>query len=101
MSPRPFFDGAPVEVPCTITIEQTDEHFHAHVELDGPAMAEAGDSVQVLGDPVQISFGEKCTFRRVAVLRRAGMLRRAWTRLMAHFEMTELYDISFTPRRTL
>jgi len=101
MTARPIFDSAPVEVPCTITIEQTNEHFHAHVELDGVVMVEAGDSVRVLGDPVQISFGEKCTFRRVAVLRRAGILRRAWTRLLAHFEMTELYDISFTPRRTL
>ena len=101
MSVGPWFDSAPVEVPCTITIEQTNEHFHAHVELDGVVMVAPGDSVRVLGDPVQISFGEKCVFRRVALLRRAGLMRRAWTRFMAHFEMTELYDISFTPRRTL
>lgn len=101
MTTRPLFDSAPVEVPCTITIEQTNEHFHAHMELDGMVMMEPGDSVRVLGDPVQISFGERTEFRRVAVVRRSGVLRRAWTRLLAHFEMTELYDISFTPRRTL
>lgn len=101
MIPRPFFDSAPVEVPCTITIEQTNEHFHAHVELDDVVMIAPGDSVRVLGDPVQITFGQKTVFRRVALLRRAGLLRRAWTRFTAHFEMTELYDISFTPRRTL
>jgi len=29
----------------------------------------------------------------------AGPLLRAWTRFAGHFEMAELYEVSFTPGR--
>jgi hypothetical protein len=38
-------------------------------------------------------------FHRHATVRRAGALRRAWTRFAGHFEMAELYEVSFTPGR--
>lgn len=101
MTGAPLFDDKSVEIPCTIVIEQTEEHFHAHLELDGDRRMAPGDSVRVLGEPVEIAFGERREFRRIALVRRAGLLRRACTRFLALFEMTELYDISFTPRRTL
>ena len=36
-----------------------------------------------------------------AVVTRAGAIERAWTRLLGNFELTELYDVSFTERRSL
>ena len=87
------------ETGCRIEIEQSAEHFHAHVKLDGNVPIFPGDSVQVHGDPVTVSFGEKVSFDRSATVRRAGPLRRAWTKLAGHFEMAELYEVSFNAGR--
>lgn len=82
---------------CRIEIEQSSDHFHAHVKLDGNVPIFPGDSVQVHGEPVMVSFGEKVSFDRDATVRRASPLRRAWTKLSGHFEMAELYEVSFNP----
>lgn len=90
-----------IEIPCTIEIEQTHDCFHAHLALDGDIAIRPGDQVRVHGDPVRMAFGEKRTERRRATVTRAGLLRRAWTRLTARLELRELYEVSFTPRRML
>lgn len=90
-----------LHVGCTLEIEQTHESFHAHVVLDEEISIYPGDQVTVQGGPIRMTFGEKRTERRVAIVRRAGFLRRAWTRLAARFELDELYDVSFTPQRLL
>jgi hypothetical protein len=84
---------------CTIEIEQSPEHFHAHVELAGDIDMQPGDQVQVHGEPIMVGFGERRVFERRATVRRAGLLRRAWTRFASNFELTELYEVSFTPGR--
>ncbi|MBS0277420.1 MAG: hypothetical protein JSR81_07355, partial [Proteobacteria bacterium] len=45
-----------IEMPCTIEIEQTHDHFHAHLALDGDIPIGPGDRVQVHGAPVRIAF---------------------------------------------
>ncbi len=87
------------ETGCRIEIEQSAEHFHAHVELDGNIPIYPGDRVQVHGEAVSIAFGEKAVFDRTATVRRAGLLRRAWTKFAGHFELAELYEVSFNPGR--
>lgn len=87
------------ETGCRIEIEQSPDHFHAHVKLDGNIPIYPGDRVQVHGAPVMVSFGEKVTFERSATVQRAGLLRRAWTKFAGHFEMAELYEVSFNPGR--
>ena len=84
---------------CRIEIEQSADHFHAHVKLDNNVPIFPGDSVQVHGEPVMVAFGEKVSFDRSATVRRAGPLRRLWTKLSGHFEMAELYEVSFNPGR--
>lgn len=86
-------------LPCRISIEQSDEHFHAHVELAEEIAIFPGDKVHVHGDPIQIRFGESAEYRRTATVTRAGPLLRAWTRLVAYFDMAELYEVSFNPGR--
>lgn len=93
--------GRTIEVACTIEIEQTHDCFHAHLMLDGDIAIHPGDRVLVLGEPVRMRFGEKRSERRRATVTRAGLLRRAWTRFTARFELQELYEVSFTPRRVL
>jgi hypothetical protein len=90
-----------VTVPCTVEIEQTPESLHAHVTLDAGFDIEPGDEVQVHDAPTAVPYGERIVVRRTATVTRAGALERAWTKLIAHFELTELFEVSFSERRTL
>ncbi|CAA2141227.1 hypothetical protein [Hyphomicrobium sp. ghe19] len=90
-----------IDVPCTIEIENTFESLHAHVNLDGNLEMNAGDEVLVHGDPVRVPYGQKVSLRRLATVTRANRLDRAWTRLLARFELTELYEVSFSSERKL
>ncbi len=84
---------------CTITVEQSPDHFHAHVELAGNVQIEPGDTVCVHGAPISIAFGEKAVFERRATVTRAGPFKRAWIKIAAYFDMSELYEVSFNPGR--
>ena len=85
--------------PCTIEIEHTAESLHAHVALDGEPELRPGDRVRVHGEPIRVRFGDRLTLRREATVERAGWLERQWTRLAARLELSELYEVSFTPGR--
>ncbi|TRD12799.1 hypothetical protein FGU71_09020 [Erythrobacter insulae] len=84
---------------CTISVEQSSEHFHAHVELDGNVALHPGDKVRVHGDPISIPFGHSAVFERAVTVTRAGPLTRFATRIAAYFEFKELYEVSFNPGR--
>ena len=87
------------DVPCRISIENSEDHFHAHVELDGDLAIHPGDKVRVHGAPIHLPFGQSATFARTATVTRAGPLQRAWTRLISYVDVTELCEVSFTPGR--
>ncbi len=89
------------EVPCTVEVEHTADSLHAYVELDGDIDIGPGDEIIVHGEPIQPAFGEKIIERRQATVKRANWLGRMTTRLHAGFELTDLYEVSFTPRRKL
>ncbi|MCJ2127851.1 hypothetical protein [Methylobacterium sp. E-045] len=95
------FGRRTVEVPCTVEIEQTPETLHAHVTLDAAFEIEPGDEVQVHDAPTSVPYGERLVVRRTATVTRAGILERLWTRFAGHFELTELYEVSFSERRRL
>lgn len=87
------------ETLCTITIEQSPEHFHAHVELPEEVVMEPGDKVRVHGDPISIPFGSREVFERTATVTRAGPLKRALIKAAAYFDLAELYEVSFNAGR--
>jgi hypothetical protein len=87
------------ETPCTITVEQSPEHFHAHVELADDVEIQPGDKVRVHGAPIQIPFGTRRVFERQATVTRAGPIERALIRLAAYFDLAELYEVSFNAGR--
>jgi hypothetical protein len=93
--PRRFDTG------CTIEVEHTNESLHAHVALDDDAPIGPGDKVRVHGDAIRVPFGERLVVRRTATVQRANPLERLWTKIAARFELAELYEVSFTPRRSL
>ena len=89
-----------LDVPCTIEIEHTRASLHAHVDLEGIEVG-PGDTVQVHDAPTEVGFGEKVVCRRHATVVLAGWAERIWTKATAFLELTELYEVSFTPRRIL
>jgi len=95
------FGRSSFETPCTIEIEHTSDNFHAHVELDGEVRMEPGDRVLVHGAPIHVPFGERRVLRRSATVARASAFGRWWTKLSAALLLTELYEVSFTPRSRL
>ncbi|MDX2210126.1 MAG: hypothetical protein SFV20_07180 [Sphingopyxis sp.] len=94
-----LFASERFDTPCRIEVEQSAEHFHAHVELAGNIAIHPGDRVQVHGAPVMVEFGQRIVVDRTATVERASLLRRAWTRFTSNFELAELYEVSFTPGR--
>ncbi len=92
-----MFAATRFDTPCRIEIEHSDEFLCAHVELAGDVALAPGDSVSVQGEPIHVPFGERRIFHRVATVRRASAVERIWTRIAGHFEMTELYEVSFSP----
>ena len=87
------------ETPCRISVEQSSEHFHAHVELTEGIEMEPGDKVRVHGDPISIPFGSKEIFERTATVTRAGPIKRAAIKFAAYFDLAELYEVSFNAGR--
>lgn len=88
-----------ITVPCTITIAHDADNLEAHVELDGGVEPGVGDSVLIHGDAVKLRFGERVTLKREATLTRATAAQKLMTYVKARFELTELYEVSFSGRR--
>lgn len=86
-------------VPCTISVKHTMETLEAHVELDNGVKPTLGDRIIVDGKSVAVPYGESITLRRNATVIRANALEKLWMKLKSRFELTELYEVSFTSGR--
>ena len=86
------------DVGCTIEVEHGFDNLHAHVELDDGVQMEPGDQVRVHGAAIALPYGRRIVERRTATVTRATALGRAWTKVRAQFDLTELYEISFSGR---
>jgi hypothetical protein len=96
---RPKPDGTKViEVNCTVDLEHTNESLHAYVDLDGIKVA-PGDRVIVHDAPTEIGFGEKAFVERRATIIRATAFERFMAHVEGYLELTELYEVSFSPGR--
>ena len=98
-----FFSATPlmrrnINVACNVEIANTAEALHAHVFLNGLEV-EAGDSVLVHNAPTDVAFGESLSCDRRATVSRASWLDKLWVRLSSRFELTTLYEVSFSPDR--
>jgi hypothetical protein len=89
------------DIACTIEIEHGFDNLHAHVELAGDLPIYPGDSVRVHGGAIQLPYGRRIVEHRTATVTRATAFGRAWTRLRARFELSELYEISFSSAKPL
>lgn len=84
----------PRDVACAIDLEATQQHFHAHVALEGFEV-DAGDEVLVHGAPARIPLGSQLTLRSNATVRPASWLKRQWTKLTGGTAFQDLYDVGF------
>lgn len=87
------------DIPCRIEVRHGADFLAAHLHLPDGVLLHPGDRVRVHGSAVRVPFGQSATIDRTATVTRAGPLARAWTRLKGHFEMTELYEVSFSGGR--
>jgi hypothetical protein len=87
-----------LEVSCIMDIARTAEELHAHVVLEGVEV-QPGDTVLLHDAPPAVAQGTRMTCSGRATVVRAGRLGRAWARLGGMFELTSLYEVSFTPGR--
>jgi hypothetical protein len=99
MKPSSLLWRQTLDVGCEIEIDHSADNLGAHLSLDGDPEIGPGDRVRVYGPPIEVAFGDHFKVRRRAVIERATPLLRLWTKLTGHFEMAELYDVSFTPGR--
>lgn len=84
-----------IEVPCTVDLEQTTESLHAYVDIKGVEIG-PGDTIIVHDAPTHVAFGDRLLCHRRATIVRAGLLGNFMARLKGYFELTELYEVSFT-----
>ncbi|MFY7922209.1 MAG: hypothetical protein ACOVSI_07310 [Gemmatimonas sp.] len=82
------------EVPCTVDLEMTHDHFHAHVDLKGVEV-DPGDEVLVRNTPSRMAFGTTTTFESSAEVKRASWLKRQIVKLTGGTEIHELYEVGF------
>jgi hypothetical protein len=83
-----------VEARCLLDIEQTPASFHAYaIPLD--IEIQPGDQVLLHDAPSGIGFNEQLLRECRITVRRAGPLRRAWTRASEIFSLTDLYEVGF------
>jgi hypothetical protein len=101
MSFLPALRRRTFESPCTVEIESSAETLEAHVVIESDYDLRPGDEVLVRDPPVEPPFGERIIVRCMATITRAGLPERLWTRIAGNFELSELYDVSFTERRRL
>ena len=86
------------ETPCRVEVELSDEYCRANVVLADDYQVGPGDRVRVHGAPISVEFGERRVVDRIATVERASTAGRLWTKFAGHFEMAELYEVSFTDR---
>jgi hypothetical protein len=89
------------ETPCRVEVELSDEFCRANVVLADDYAIGPGDRVRVHGAPISVGFGERRVVDRIATVERASTAGRLWTKFAGHFEMTELYEVSFSDRTTV
>ncbi len=86
------------KTPCTVEIAHTSYDFFAHVELQDNSVR-PGDQVLVHNPPLSIDYGQHIKVDREATISRASWLARFWTKFIARFELTTLYEVSFSTTR--
>jgi hypothetical protein len=85
-------------VPYELDLANTWEDLYAHVHLENVDIG-PGDSVLIQQAPTQLAWGEKYSVKGDAVYTKASIWQKIWTRFFSRFEITMLYEVSFSATR--
>ncbi|NQW58665.1 MAG: hypothetical protein HQ456_08155 [Polynucleobacter sp.] len=85
-------------VPYQLEMANTWEDLYAHVDLYDVDLG-PGDIVQLIDAPITLAYGQKRIVQGQAKYRKASLFSRFWTRFIARFEITMLYEVSFSSTR--
>ncbi len=83
-----------IEAHCRVEIEKSPASFHAYAVPEGVEIR-PGDEVLIHDAPIRVDFGESLSRECRMTVRRAGPIRRAWTRIASLFLLTHLYEVGF------
>jgi hypothetical protein len=86
------------QVNYALEMSNTWDDLYAHVSLDNVDIG-PGDEVQLHNVPVDLPFGQKKYVVGRATYLKANPLTKWWTKMMARFEITMLYEVSFSTTR--
>jgi uncharacterized Zn finger protein len=95
-----LFTRSVEKAPCTVEVSHRFESLHAHVRFNNGAVVHPGDEVQVEGPPIMAAYGELIVEDRTAVITRASLIERVWTRMTGDLEFMELCEFSFSEEVT-
>ena len=95
--------AAHLKAPCTVEIEHSAGTLEAHVAIDSDShLGIRATGLGVPNPPTEPPFGKRLVVRCVAMITSGpGLPDGMWTRVAGNFDLTELYDVSFTDRRRL
>ena len=96
-----FFFRKIERVPCIVEVSHRFESLHAHVKFSNGAIVHPGDEVLVSGEQISAPYGEVVVEKREAIIKRATVLERFWTRLTGDLEFIELCEFSFSEEKIL
>jgi hypothetical protein len=86
------------QVNYQLEMANTWQDLYAHVTLENVDIG-PGDIVQLHNVPVDLPYGQKKQVQGYATYLRANPLTRWWTKFIARFEITMLYEVSFSTTR--
>lgn len=92
-----FFARRSARVPCTLDVESSHEHLHALLDLEG-FQPRPGDGVRMESvgeDFAAVPLDHRGRYSSRAVVYRASLPRRLWTRLTGGLEFKELFEVGF------
>jgi len=86
------------QVNYSLDMANTWEDLYAHVELEGVDIG-PGDAIQLHQVPVDLPYGQKRRVTGKASYFKASSLKRWCIRTFSRFEITMLYEVSFSSTR--
>jgi len=86
------------QVNYSLDMSNTWEDLYAHVELEGVDIG-PGDAIQLHQVPFDLPYGQKRRVNGKATYFKASSLKRWFIRTFSRFEITMLYEVSFSSTR--
>lgn len=86
------------QVDYSLDMANTWEDLYAHVDIQGIDIG-PGDAIKLHRVPVELPYGQKRFVQGKASYVKAGVMKRWFIKTFSRFEITMLYEVSFSSTR--